>query len=88
LKISGTKGSVEIDSERSTTSYKLSAGDDLDKATWTEVACDPTPNNYTRFITSIRTGKQDQPDFARGAAVQKVLDAVIASDSKGRPVKV
>ncbi len=88
LKISGAKGSIEIDSERSTTSYKLSVGDDLDKATWTEVPCKPTPNNYARFIKSIRTGKQDQPDFARGAAVQKVLDAVIASDAKGKPVKV
>lgn len=88
LKISGAKGSIEIDSERSTTSYKLSVGDDLDKATWTEVPCKPTPNNYARFIKSIRTGKQDQPDFARGAVVQKVLDAVIASDAKGKPVKV
>lgn len=88
LKISGAKGSIEIDSERSTTSYKLSVGDDLDKATWTEIPCKPTPNNYARFIKSIRTGKQDQPDFARGAVVQKVLDAVIASDAKGKPVKV
>ncbi len=88
LKISGTKGSVEIDSERSTSSYKLSVGADLDKAAWKEVACKPTPNNYARFIKSIRTGKQDQPDFARGAEVQKVLDAVITSDAKGAPVKV
>jgi predicted dehydrogenase len=88
LKISGDKGSVEIDSERSTTSYKISVGPDLHKATWKEVACKPTPNNYARFIKSIRTGKQDQPDFARGANVQKVLDAVIASDAKGRPVNV
>jgi len=88
LKISGTKGSVEIDSERSTNSYKISAGADLDKAQWKEVACKPTPNNYARFIKSIRTGKQDQPDFSRGAEVQKVLDAVIASDAKGVPIKV
>jgi predicted dehydrogenase len=88
LKISGTKGSVEIDSERSHSSYKISVGADLDKATWTEVDTKPTPNNYARFIKSIRTGKQDQPDFARGAEVQKVLDAVIASDAKGKPVKV
>ena len=39
LKISGDKGSVEIDSERSTTSYKISVGPDLDKAVWKEVAC-------------------------------------------------
>ena len=88
LKISGDKGSVEIDSERSTTSYKISVGPDLHKATWKEVACKPTPNNYARFIKSIRTGKQDQPDFARGAEVQKVLDAVITSDATGKPINV
>jgi len=88
LKISGSKGSVEIDSERSTNSYKISVGADLDKAQWKEVTCKPTPNNYARFIKSIRTGKQDQPDFARGAEVQKVLDAVITSDAKDKPVKV
>lgn len=88
LKISGTKGSVEIDSERSISSYKLSAGKELDKAQWITVEAKPTPNNYARFIKSIRTGKQDQPDFARGAEIQKVLDAVIASDAKNAPVKV
>ena len=88
LKISGTKGSVEIDSERSTTSYKISVGPDLDKAAWKEVATKPTPHNYARFIKSIRTGKQDQPDFARGAEVQKVLDACITSDAAGKPVLV
>jgi predicted dehydrogenase len=88
LKISGTQGSVEIDSERSTTSYKISVGPDLHKAVWKEVVCKPTPNNYARFIKSIRTGVQDQPDFARGAEVQKILDAVIASDAKGRPINV
>lgn len=88
LKISGTKGSVEIDSERSTNSYKISVGPDLDKAQWKDVAAKPTPNNYARFIKSIRTGVQDQPDFARGAEVQKVLDAVITSDAKGKPVNV
>jgi len=88
LKISGTTGSVEIDSERSTASYRISVGPDLDKAVWKEVVCKPTPNNYARFINSVRTGKQDQPDFARGAEVQKILDAVLLSDAKGMPIKV
>jgi len=88
LKISGTKGSVDIDSDRATDRYRLSVGADLAKARWKDVACKPTPNNYTRFIRSIRTGRQDQPDFAHGAEVQKILDAVIASDAKGKPVKI
>jgi len=41
------------------------------------------PNIYERFIRSIRTGKNDQPDFTRGAAVQKILDACFESDRKG-----
>jgi predicted dehydrogenase len=88
LKISGTLGSVEIDSERSTSSYRICVGADLDSAQWKDVVAKPTPCNYARFIKSIRTGVQDQPDFARGAEVQKVLDACIDSDAKGLPVKL
>jgi predicted dehydrogenase len=87
LKISGTLGSVEIDSEKSTSSYRICTGADLDTATWKDVACKPTPCNYARFIKSIRSGVQDQPDFARGAAVQKILDACITSNATGRTVK-
>ena len=88
LKISGTLGSVEIDSERSTTSYRICTGRDLAKTRWREVAAPPVPTLYHRFITAIRTGRAQQPDFARGSAVQKVLDACFKSDALGRPVKV
>jgi predicted dehydrogenase len=88
LKISGTLGSVEIDSERSTTSYRICAGRDLTKTRWREVKAKPVPTLYQRFITAIRTGRAEQPDFARGAEVQKVLDACFKSDALGRPVRV
>lgn len=88
LKIAGTKGTVEIDSEKTTAGYRICAGDDLDKAVWRDVAVTEVPNNYQRFIKSIRTGRQDQPDFARGAEIQKVLDACFVSDAESRPVKV
>jgi predicted dehydrogenase len=88
LKISGTKGSVEIDSERATDAYRISAGKDLDKGLWKDVKTAPVPNNYQRFVRSILTGKQDQPDFARGAEIQKTLDACFKSDAEQRPVRV
>ena len=88
LKISGTKGSVEIDSERTTDGYRISAGKDLDKGVWKDVKTAPVPNNYQRFVRSILTGKQDQPDFARGAEIQKVLDACFKSDAEQRPVRI
>ncbi|MEI6106899.1 MAG: Gfo/Idh/MocA family oxidoreductase [Opitutae bacterium] len=88
LKISGTLGTVDIDSERSTTAYRICAGKDLAKSVWREVKVKPVPEMYQRFITAIRNGRADQPDFARGAEVQQVLDACFKSDALGRPVKV
>ena len=88
LKISGTKGSVEIDSERTTEGYRISVGKDLDSGVWKDVTTPPVPNNYLRFVRSILTGKQDQPDFARGAGIQKVLDACFKSDEEQRPVRI
>jgi predicted dehydrogenase len=88
LKISGTQGTVEIDSDRSTTGYRICAGEGFDKVEWIDVTCVQTPNNYERFLRSIRTGVQDQPDFVRGAEVQRVLDACVESDRLGRMVKV
>ena len=88
LKISGTKGAVEIDSERSTSGYRICAGPDIDAARWREVAARPTPNIHARFVAAIRRGRAEQPDFARGAEVQKVLDACFVSDAAQRPVKI
>lgn len=88
LKISGARGAVEIDSERSTTAYRACVGEKLARAEWTEVAAPPVPSIYERFITSIRTGVTTQPDFVRGAEVQRVLDACFRSDQQGRPVRL
>ena len=88
LKIAGTKGTLEIDSDRSTTSYKICNGEGLDKNEWQEIQATPTPTNYERFITAIQTGQAEQPDFLRGAEIQKVLDACFESDAKGVAVGV
>ncbi|GAB4176817.1 MAG: Gfo/Idh/MocA family oxidoreductase [Terrimicrobiaceae bacterium] len=88
LKISGTLGTIDMDSERSTTSYRICNGPGLAKCEWREVECPPTPNNYQRFISSIRSGNQEQPDFQRGAEVQAVLDAGMASDEADRPIVI
>ena len=88
LKVYGTKGAIDIDSERSITHYRICRGKDLDKAAWQEVEVPATPSVYQRFIRSIRTGKAEQPDFARGAEVQGVLDACIRSNKSRRPERV
>lgn len=88
LKISGTKGSIEIDSERSTETYRICAGRDLDKLEWKEVKAPKVLSNYQRFIKAVQTGVQEQPDFARGAEIQKILDSCFESDAAGKPVRI
>ncbi|MDD5139794.1 MAG: Gfo/Idh/MocA family oxidoreductase [Verrucomicrobiales bacterium] len=88
LKISGTLGTIEIDSDRSTTSYRECRGHGLDKCKWKEIACKPVLTNFQKFIKAIRTGTPGEPDFARGAEVQKVLDACIESDARHLPVRI
>jgi len=88
LKISGTRGSLEIDSDRSTGSLRVCLGRDLAKSRWRELRAPPVPDLHHRFIAAIHTGRAEQPDFDRGAEVQRVLDACFRSAARGRPVKV
>jgi len=88
LKISGSRGAVEIDSERDVNSFRLCAGKTLKRAEWRIGKAPAVPTIYQRFITAIRTGERAQPDFARGAEVQRVLDACFVSDTRGRPVTI
>ncbi len=88
LKISGTEGAVEIDSERSTTSFRVSRGRRLDAGEWEEVAAKPTPTNHQRFAAALRGAPPTAPDFARGAAVQRILDACFASDARRRSIRL
>ncbi len=88
LKISGTKGSVSFDSERSIEAFEICTGADIDQDSWKTVAVKPTPTLQDRFIRSIRSGKQEQPDFARGAEIQKLLDASFESHQRRAPVGI
>jgi predicted dehydrogenase len=88
LKISGTEGSVSFDSEISNESYKICKGADIETDTWKSIQVKATPTLQQRFIKSIRTGVQDQPDFHRGAEIQKLLDASFESDALKKPIRL
>lgn len=83
LRLFGTKGGLEVRFEKEVSLLRASVGDDMLTATWRDVDCPPVDLNYARFVAAIREGKQVDPDFARGAALQKVLDLAVDSDSKG-----
>lgn len=88
LRIYGESGGIRLDLDRSYTELEICRGRDADRAVWKTLKCAATPNMYQRFVRSIRTGKNDQPDFETGARVQKVLDACFESDRLGRAVSV
>lgn len=88
LSIFGEEGAVKIDLERSNSAYQICKVKKRLAGEWKTVEAKPTPNIYQRFVTSIRTGRNDQPDFARGAEVQKVLDACETSHEKGQMVSI
>ncbi len=89
LRVHGDQGAVEIDLDRSYGEYQLCVGRKaINDRAWKTVVCKPTPNMYQRFITSIKTGKNDPSDFANGVKVQAYLESSFASDAKCAPVKV
>jgi predicted dehydrogenase len=88
LRVYGDEGAIEVNLDRSYQELRICRGRDTAKQVWKTMKCHPAPTVYQRFIKSIRTGENDQPDFARGAAIQKVLDACFRSDAEGRTVRV
>jgi len=88
LRVYGDKGAVVVDLDQSQTDLQLCRLGRDGKRQWETVKCKLTPDNYRRFIRSVQTGVNDQPDFARGAAIQKVLDACFESNRRGRTIAV
>lgn len=83
LRIFGLKGGLDVRFEMGISSLRACTGDDILTATWRDVDVPPVETNYQRFITAVRAGVQVQPDFARGATLQKVLDLAVQSNSQG-----
>jgi predicted dehydrogenase len=88
LRVYGDEGSLVINLDKSYHHLETCLGKDRHKAIWKTLACPKTPNMHERFFRGIKTGKQDQPDFVQGAAIQRVLDACFTSDETGKTVRV
>jgi len=88
LEVHGTEGALRFDIEKDATAIELWQANAKGDKAWVTKTLDPTPNNWERFITSIRTGEQDQPDIFRGVRVQAYLDACERSAASGQWVNV
>ncbi|GGB94013.1 oxidoreductase [Marinobacterium zhoushanense] len=90
LRIFGDKGAltIDIDMESGWETIALCVGDNVDLVQWERLEVEPTPSIYQRFITSIETGVNDQPDFERGARLQSILDRCFDADLQDRTLPV
>jgi predicted dehydrogenase len=84
----GDKGAIEVALDPSYSEYRICCGKDIHTASWRTVVSKPTPDNYQRFITSIKTGRNDVSNFENGLKIQAYLHSSFLSDKKGKPVAV
>ena len=83
LGIFGDKGGLEVSYENNVSKLRACLADDLMTGKWHDVDTPVLPTIYQRFIAAIRgTGPAD-PDFARGAALQRLLDRAEQSAGQG-----
>ncbi len=83
LRIYGNLGGLEVCYENNTSRLRACLGDDLVSGTWHDIDAPVLASIYQRFIAAIRgTGAAD-PDFARGAALQRLLDRAEESAGQG-----
>lgn len=76
LSIHGDRAALRLDLDKSYEMMEICRlAPDGTTQPWESIFCGKTPDNFQRFIQSIQSGVQDQPDFARGAEVQHLLDA-------------
>ncbi len=83
LRIFGLAGGLEVSFEKAESRLRACLGPDAQTATWTEIDCPPVPTIYQRFIAAIRGEGPCEPDFARGAGLQRLLDRAEASAREG-----
>ena len=81
LRIFGTKGGLKVSFEKATSQLSACFADDLLTGHWATIDTPAVQTNYARFIAGIRGQTPVGPDFARGAALQRVLDAAVVSDT-------
>ncbi|AWB50250.1 oxidoreductase [Gemmobacter aquarius] len=82
LRIHGDAGGLEVTFINNVSRLRACVGADLQGAVWRDVDCPAVPTIYARFIAAVRGQGAAVPDFARGAALQRLVDR--AGESAGR----
>jgi predicted dehydrogenase len=83
LRIYGDKGGLEVTWEKNISGLRACLEPDLQSGTWHNVDAPVLATIYERFIAAIRGEGVADPDFARGAALQRLLDRAEQSAGQG-----
>ena len=83
LRIYGNLGGLEVCLENNVSRLRACLAPDLMTAQWHDVNAPVLPTIYQRFVAAIRGEGPADPDFARGAALQRLLDRAEQSAGQG-----
>ena len=83
LRLYGDKGGLEVSWERNVSSLRACLEPGLQSAEWHAVEAPVLATIYERFVAAIRGEGAAEPDFARGAALQRMLDRAEQSAARG-----
>jgi predicted dehydrogenase len=83
LRLYGDTGGLEVLFETGESRLNACIGANIATGTWETLPTPEVPTIYQRFIAAIHGTGAGQPNFARGAALQQVLDLAEASARAG-----
>nr|QIQ10653.1 Myo-inositol 2-dehydrogenase [uncultured bacterium] len=86
LRVYGDKGGIELKHLDNGNELYVVLGDDAETGTWRQLKVPPGKTNYDRFVSAVRTGVHEQPDFRHAANLQKVLDLATITELERREV--
>jgi predicted dehydrogenase len=75
VEVHGSDGALRFDLDESYERLQLCSGRDVHRHAWKTRNYQPAPDIWQRFCKAVRERRPDQPDIARGAQVQAMLDA-------------
>jgi predicted dehydrogenase len=84
LVLHGDLGALRLWSDERTSTLEACLGADIETQTWTPVDCPAAPRIGERFVLALLTGENGEPDFRRGADMQRLIDLAFVSDGEGR----
>ena len=83
LRLYGDKGGLEVAWEKNVSRLRACLAADMLKGEWHDIEAPVLATIYERFIAAIRGEGVAEPDFARGAALQRMLDRAEQSAAQG-----